>query len=372
MTWHRSSDGASALVALGGQFITVRSILWGASLSAIAVFLALNIGVRVRMEVVVASLCVALLGSASTIGRTWISTQKWAVLLAFPIRESTLIRQTVLVATGVLGLDVVCPVILFAALSADDPGIWEICCAALFGFGAAVLSVIALSATNIRARLGSLGALLVAAPLGIAHVGIGAAFAVAAAAVSLATIRELGTAPQTRRRAAAGSGLLLGELRSSTMALANTIGLVVMSAVFTVTMAGQGFVSPLGMAIVTANTPLNSYFSRYPSTYAVVMAAPRSDVVFARYYLGVCLFYAMSGAPAGVVLARGGAGALVAVSELAACATAAALAAWAMERFRPVTTWKSEREVLRHPRKYLPPAAGLAAATLVMLATSPA
>lgn len=344
MTWHRSSDDASALVALGGQFITVRSILWGASLSAIAVFLALNIGVRVRMEVVVASLCVALLGSASTIGRTWISTQKWAVLLAFPIRESTLIRQTVLVATGVLGLDVVCPVILFAALSADDPGIRGICCAVLFGFGAAVLSVIALSATSIRARLGSLGVLLVAAFLGIAHVGIGAAFAVAAAAVSLAHDPRAGHRAPNQAARGSGLGSPAGGVaiqhhgaREHHRPGRDERGLHRHD-------GRSGLRLASGHGHRHRQHPLNSYFSRYPSTYAVVMAAPRSDVVFARYYLGVCLFYAMCGAPAGVVLTRGGAGALVPISELAACAIAAALAAWAMERFRPVTAWKSQSE----------------------------
>lgn len=339
-------------------------------MSAASAFLALNIRIHVGMGVVIASLCVASLGAASTINRTWISTQKWAVLRAFPIRETILIRQTALIAAGVLALDVACPITLFAALSADRPDAGEICCAALFGVGSAMMSVLALSATTRRTGATLLVVLLASAALGTRHAGIGAVLIVVSATAGLVVVRDLGIPLKAARHVAAGSSILLGELRSSTMALANTIGLVVMSAVFTATMIDQGVPSPLGMAVVTANTPLNSYFSRNPGTYSVIVAAPRSDMVFARYYLGVCVFYALSEAPAGIMLIRAGTRAFVVCAESAVCAAAAALVAWMLERLLPVTSWKSEREVLRHPRKYLPPVAGLVAVTLGMLAAS--
>ncbi len=36
-----------------------------------------------------------------------------------------------------------------------------------------------------------------------------------------------------------------------------------------------------------------------------------------------------------------------------------------LEVYRPLTGWKSERDVMRHPRKYLPPAAALLAVMAV-------
>lgn len=372
MTWPRSSSRTSALIAVRGQFITVRSVLWGASLSAIAVFLALNIGIRVGTGIIVASLCVALLGAASTISRTWIGTQKWRILRAFPIEEATLVRQTVLVAAGVLTLDVACPIILFSVFSADSPDAEKTWCTVLFGMGAAVVSVLSRSASRAVVRLAMLLGLIVSAALWIIRDGIGTLLVLVLGAVGLAAVHDVGALHGTARHATADPNILLGELRSSTMTLVDSIGLAVMSAIFTFTTADQGLITPLGMAFVTANTPLNSFFSRNPSTYSVIVAAPGSNAVFARYYSSACVFYVLSGIPAAIMLSRSGVPLPILLAELISCAAAAALVAGTLERYRPITSWKSEREVLRHPRKYLPPAAGLAATTLVMLVGSPA
>ncbi|WP_455130773.1 hypothetical protein, partial [Propionibacterium acidifaciens] len=91
-----------------------------------------------------------------------------------------------------------------------------------------------------------------------------------------------------------------------------------------------------------------------------------------KYGFVSCQPYVLSGIPAAIMLSRSGVPLPILLAELISCAAAAALVAGTLERYRPITSWKSEREVLRHPRKYLPPAAGLAATTLVMLVGSPA
>ena len=54
-----------------------------------------------------------------------------------------------------------------------------------------------------------------------------------------------------------------------------------------------------------------------------------------------------------------------AVAAGAAASLAGATTAVLLEVYRPLTSWKSERDVMRHPRKYLPPAAALLAVMVV-------
>ena len=66
---------------------------------------------------------------------------------------------------------------------------------------------------------------------------------------------------------------------------------------------------------------------------------------------------------AGVVVSDGWDGVVVAagvVVSLAGASTAVLL-----EIYWPLTGWKSERDVMRHPRKYLPPAVALLAVMVV-------
>ena len=214
-----------------------------------------------------------------------------AHLRAFPIEEATLVRQTVLVAAGVLTLDVACPIILFSVFSTDSPDAEKTWCTVLFGMGAAVVSVLSRSASRAVVRLAMLLGLIVSAALWIVHDGIGTLLVLVLGAVGLAAVHDVGALHGTARHATADPNILLGELRSSTMTLVDSIGLAVMSAIFTFTTTDQGLITPLGMAFVTANTPLNSFFSRNPSTYSVIVAAPGSNAVFARYYSSACVFY---------------------------------------------------------------------------------
>jgi len=159
--------------------------------------------------------------------------------------------------------------------------------------------------------------------------------------------------------------LVLGELATVRTTQVNTLVMLVVGLLFTYTMARRGLTVSLPMALVVTNTPLNAYFSRYPSTRAVVLAAPGSRWVFVAYARDLTLLYMMSNCLMGVLIVWLGGGLVEVVAAGVAASLAGATTAVLLEVYRPLTGWKSERDVMRHPRKYLPTAAALLAVMVV-------
>ena len=118
-------------------------------------------------------------------------------------------------------------------------------------------------------------------------------------------------------------------------------------------MAHRGLTVSLSMALIVTNTPLNAYFSRYLSTRAVVLAAPGSRRVFMAYARDLTLLYMVYNCLVGALIVWLGGGLVEAVAAGAAASLAGATTAVLLEVYRPLTSWKSERDVMRHPRKYL-------------------
>ena len=145
----------------------------------------------------------------------------------------------------------------------------------------------------------------------------------------------------------------------------NTLMMLAVALVFTFTMAGRGLTIPLPMAFVVINTPLNAYFSRYLSTRTVVLAAPGSRRVLVAYARDLTLLYMASNCLVGALIVWLGGGTAEAVAAGVLASLAGATAAVLLEAYRPLTSWKSERDVMRHPRKYLPPAVALLAVVAV-------
>ena len=159
--------------------------------------------------------------------------------------------------------------------------------------------------------------------------------------------------------------LVLGELATVRTTQVNTLMMLAVALVFTYTMASRGLIIPMTMAFVVVNTPLNAYFSRYLSTRAVVMAAPGSRRVMAAYARGLALLYMASNCLVGVFVVWLGGGFVETVVAGVVASLAGAVTAVLLEIYWPLTSWKSERDVMRHPRKYLPPAAALLAVMVV-------
>ncbi|MDO4655432.1 hypothetical protein [Actinomyces sp.] len=73
----------------------------------------------------------------------------------------------------------------------------------------------------------------------------------------------------------------------------------------------------------------------------------------------------MSNCLVGVLIVWLGRGLVEVVAAGVVVSLAGASTAVLLEAYRPLTGWKSERDVMRHPRKYLPPAAALLAVIAV-------
>ena len=83
------------------------------------------------------------------------------------------------------------------------------------------------------------------------------------------------------------------------------------------------------------------------------------------YARDLTLLYATSNCLVGALIVWLGGGLVEAVAVGVAASLAGATTAVLLEIYWPLMGWKSERDVMRHPRKYLPPAAALLAVMAV-------
>ena len=234
------------------------------------------------------------------------------------------------------------------------------------GLGASPLGLILWAGERIWLRWTAAGALVVGTLLWWLAPAASALLFVACALTAMARSRDLrarrtqvGTVQGGRR------SLVLGELATVRTTQVNTLVMLVVSLFFTYTMARRGLTVSLPMALIVTNTPLNAYFSRYPSTRAVVLVAPGSRRVFMAYARDLTLLYATSSCLVGALIVWLGGGLAEAVAAGVAASLAGATTAVLLEVYRPLTGWKSERDVMRHPRKYLPSVAALLAVIVV-------
>ena len=375
MPWRHWSVSRAALKAVTGQFVGRQSVLGAVILCALAAWFGASTDLRVNPRVAVTGLVLAAVGLTATIASAWIGSGRWDDLARFPLRRDELARATYLVAEAFILLEAVAPITLFVLLSSGEgggrsPGIGVAATTAVemvvVGLGAGVLGLTLWAGERVGLRWVAGGVLAVggavwwAAPAVSAVLFAACALAVMACSHDLrARRRQVGTVRGGRR------SLVLGELATVRTTQVNTLAGLVIAALFTYTMAGRGLTIPLPMAFVVVNTPLNAYFSRYLSTRTVVLAAPGSRRVFAAYARDLTLLYMAFNCLVGALIVWLGGGLVEAVAAGIAASVAGATTAVLLEVYRPLTSWKSERDVMRHPRKYLPPTAALLVVTLI-------
>ena len=374
MPWRRWSVSRAALRAVTGQFVGRQTVLSAAILCALAAWFGASTDLRVNPRVAVTGLVLAAVGLTATIASTWIGSGRWDDLARFPLRRDELARATSLVADTVILLEAVVPITLFILLADSGRGGPSSQAGAVtttavemvvVGLGASSLGLALWAGERIGLRWAAGGALVVGTLLWW--------FAPAASALLFAVcvVATLGCTDGLRvRRTQVGTvrsrrSLVLGELATVRTTQVNTLIMLVVALVFTYVMAGRGLSIPMTMAFVVVNTPLNTYFSRYLSTRAVVMAAPGSRRVFVAYARDLTLLYLISNCLVGALVVWLGGGLAEAVAAGLAASLAGASTAVLLEVYWPLTGWKSERDVMRHPRKYLPPAAALLAVIVV-------
>ena len=374
MPWRRWSVSRAALRAVTGQFVGRQTVLSAAILCALAAWFGVSADLRVNPRVAVTGLVLAAVGLTATIASTWIGSGRWDDLARFPLRRDELARATSLVADTVILLEAVVPITLFILLADSGRGGPSSQAGAVtttavemvvVGLGASSLGLALWAGERIGLRWAAGGALVVGTLLWW--------FAPAASALLFAVcvVATLGCTDGLRvRRTQVGTvrsrrSLVLGELATVRTTQVNTLIMLVVALVFTYVMAGRGLSIPMTMAFVVVNTPLNTYFSRYLSTRAVVMAAPGSRRVLVAYARDLTLLYLISNCLVGALVVWLGGGLVEAVAAGLAASLAGASTAVLLENYWPLTGWKSERDVMRHPRKYLPPAAALLAVVAV-------
>ena len=375
MPWRRWSVSRAALKAVIGQFVGRQSVLGAVILCALAAWFGASTDLRVNPRVAVTGLVLAAVGLTATIASTWIGSGRWDDLARFPLRRDELARATYLVADAVVLLEAVAPIVLFVLLtggggSGRSPGVGTTATTAVemivVGLAAGALGLTLWAGEWSGLRWVAGGALAVGtllwwlAPAASALLFAACSLAVTTCSCDLrARRRQVGTVRGGRR------SLVLGELATVRTTQVNTLMMLAVALVFTYTMASRGLIIPMTMAFVVVNTPLNAYFSRYLSTRAVVMAAPGSRWVFMAYARDLTLLYATSNCLVGALIVWLGGGLVEAVAVGVAASLAGATTAVLLEIYWPLTGWKSERDVMRHPRKYLPPAVALLAVMVV-------
>ena len=375
MLWRRWSVSRAALRAVMGQFVGRQSVLGAVILCALAAWFGALTDLRVNPRVAVTGLVLAAVGLTATIASAWIGSGRWDDLARFPIRRDELARATYLVADAVVLLEAVVPIVLFVLLtggggSGRSPGVGTTATAAVemivVGLGAGALGLILWAGERAGLRWVAGGALTVGTLLWWLSP---AASALLFAACSLAVTACSRDLRSRRRQVGTVRGgcrsLVLGELATVRTTQVNTLMMLAVALVVTYTMAGRGLTIPLPMAFVVVNTPLNAYFSRYLSTRTVVLAAPGSRRVLVAYARDLTLLYTASNCVVGALIVWLGGGIAGTVAAGVLAALAGATTAVLLEVYWPLTSWKSERDVMRHPRKYLPPAVALFAVLAV-------
>ena len=366
MLWRRWSVSRAALRAVMGQFVGRQSALGAVILCALAAWFGALTDLRVNPHVAVTGLVLAAVGLTATIASTWIGSGRWDDLARFPLRRDELARATYLVADAVVLLEAVAPIVLLTGGggSGRSPGMGMTATTAVemivVGLGAGALGLILWAGERAGLRWVAGGALAVGTLLWwLAPAASALLFAACALAVTTysrdlrARRRQVGTVGGGRH------SLVLGELATVRTTQVNTLMMLAVALVFTYTMTGRGLTIPLPMAFVVVNTPLNAYFSRYLSTRTVVLAAPRSRRVLVAYARDLTLLYMASNCLVGALIVWLGGGIAETVAAGVLASLAGATTAVLLEVYRPLTSWKSERDVMRHPRKYLPLAAAL-------------
>ena len=378
MPWRRWSASRAALRAVTGQFVGRQTVLSAAILCALAAWFGVSADLRANPRVAVIGLVLAPIGLSATIASTWIGSGRWDDLARFPLRRDELARATHLVANAVILLEAVAPITLFVLLAdsgrggpSSEAGVAattavEAVEMVVVGLGASSLGLTLWAGERVGLRWAAGGALVVGTLLWwLAPVASAVLFAAC-------VLTMLGCTDGLRARrtqvGTVGGGrhsLVLGELATVRTTQVNTLMMLVVGLFFTYTMAHRGLTVSLSMALIVTNTPLNAYFSRYLSTRAVVLAAPGSRRVFMAYARDLTLLYMLYNCLVGALIVWLGGGLVEAVAAGAAASLAGATTAVLLEVYRPLTSWKSERDVMRHPRKYLPPAAALLAVMVV-------
>lgn len=360
--WSPSSPRVLAVEAVAGEFLGWRLLLSGLVMTGVALWVGMNVSVTINERGAALGIIMATSGAVSTVAWTWVRSGRWQNLMRFPLSMADLTRAVQVLGMFLVLIEALLPATVFIVTSAAgsliDAGILL-----ALGLGLAPVLLIVWSGAARRHRL-SAAAVLAGLVIVVIYLGPGYAAAIAsvAGAICVAAAIDLSgdSSRPTRVPRLAGSSLVVGEILTSRMTAINSVGMLGIGIAFNLMLQAQGMPFMLGFIVVLQNTPLNSYFSRHPSTLLVITTAPRAWLTLLRFGSHLAVFYVLCAvlvtlAPMQAVPHPRATLVVIVIASIVASA-----AAMILERYRPLTSWKSEREVLRHPRKYVPSLAAFA------------
>lgn len=171
-------------------------------------------------------------------------------------------------------------------------------------------------------------------------------------------------APRIGRGTAAN--YFLTVLAHQRVILVNGLCLVVFAIIFTVAAWDQGVTMPLAFTLAGVNSPLGTIISGDADLRAQFVMLGRPRRLLIQYGLAVAAYYAVVNAGlVGCYLWLGVHNLIGIVALAAACTLLQAVALPVMESHYPITTGRTQRDVWRHPRKYLAPVVILGITALV-------
>ncbi len=363
------------LTVLVRDLVGIRRVVTGCLVVLVAVVVARSIDLVVAPRVyAIAALASAVLSTALLLnGYYRVDRLKGYVQL--PVSPGRFLGALALTVWVVVLLESVAGAIAFGVARGELGGLLPVVLLLLAGLGVLATLLIVVGRHGASGTLGM--AWLVVAVSATVFLGPGPALLW----LSVAAVATLGTALVTRRAYAlltartAGAvhgwlarNYVLNVLVRERVVLINGVGLLVFALVFTVGAWEQGFPFAAGFGIAAVNSPLTTLVSgdRDLGVQLTMLGKPRGFLV--QYGLTVGAYFALvNAAVVGCHLVLG-TDRVVPLVVLAVAATALEAVLVPLLEYRfPITRGRTQRDVWRHPRKYLLPAVLLAGSTLVVL-----
>lgn len=208
-------------------------------------------------------------------------------------------------------------------------------------------------------------AIVLDSPTALAVIGATALAMLAIALASSIRYALLADRPPRAGRSAAANYFLtvLGRQR---VVLVNGLVLMAFAVVFTLASWDQGVTIPLAFTLAGVNGPLGTIISGDPDLRVQFAMLGRPRRLLLHYGLAVAAYYSGVNAVLVGCYLWLGARNLIGLGALAiTCTLIQAVALPVLESRYPITTARTQRDVWRHPRKYLVPAVLLGIAALV-------
>lgn len=247
--------------------------------------------------------------------------------------------------------------------------------ALMVGYALVATGGVLLSVTGRRSLAGLAGVTVVVGSA-VATVTLGTPVVLGLVCGAALGVLGLGLGSRTRyalladRVSRAGGGIatnyFLTVVGRERVVLVNGLGLTAFAVVFTVAAWDQGLTIPAAFALVGVNSPLATIISGDPDLRLQVTMLGRPRRLLIQYALTVAVYF---GVVNGLLVACYlwlGATNVVGLVGLAVVSTLIeAVAVPGLEARFPITKARTQRDVWRHPRKYLVPALLLALAAMV-------